>query len=104
MSTVTSVSPSATSSSAPTAQSRSPATLPKGRNEHYAYYHCRTRGCDARYYPVTDVEREFRRFVERLQPKPEIIAGVCDAAVTAWKKSFSDTERDNAVLSDACLS
>lgn len=71
---------------------------PKGRNEHYAYYHCRTRGCDARYYPVRDVEEEFRRFVERLQPKPEIIAAVCDATVEAWKKKLTDGETDNGVL------
>lgn len=69
-----------------------------GRSERYAYYHCPTRNCDARNYPVGDMEDEFRRFVERLQPKPEIIAAVCDAAVEAWKKKLSEGERDNAAL------
>lgn len=69
-----------------------------GRNQRYAYYHCRTRGCKARSYPVGEVENEFRLFVERLQPKPDMVAALCDAAAEAWKKKRSDAEKDKAAL------
>jgi DNA invertase Pin-like site-specific DNA recombinase len=69
-----------------------------GRTQRYPYYHCRTRGCQARSYPVAAVEDEFRRFIERLQPKSEIVSAVCEAAVVAWKKTRAAEEEDKAVI------
>jgi DNA invertase Pin-like site-specific DNA recombinase len=69
-----------------------------GRTQRYPYYHCRTRGCKARSYPVAAVEDEFRRFIEQLQPKPDIVSAVCQAAIATWKKTRAAEEEDKAVI------
>jgi site-specific DNA recombinase len=69
-----------------------------GRNERYAYYRCPSRDCKAHSYGAGDMQDEFRRFIERLQPKAEIVSAVCNAAVETWKKNASDAEQDNAKM------
>jgi site-specific DNA recombinase len=62
-----------------------------GRNNKYGYYHCANGSCRSRNIPRQDLEREFLRLIEQLQPKAEYLDLFREIVLDVWKERRKET-------------
>ena len=57
---------------------------PKGRKEHYAYYHCNKKGC-SNYIPKQELETAFVEYLKAVTPIPEYIELFERSVMQVWQ-------------------
>jgi len=72
----------------------------RGRNNHYAYYHCANRACGQRSksYRVRALHDEFEVFLDQVSPKSELIEKLKQMIIGAAKRRQGFIEARNARL------
>ena len=63
---------------------------PKGRKQHYAYYHCFTKDCPMRNKGLgkTDVEEDFKSLVSSLTPNAKFLDCLVEALQAYWSEQL----------------
>ena len=62
-----------------------------GRSNKYGYYHCPNQACRSRNIPRQELESEFLKLIEQLQPKAEYLNLFREIVLDVWKDRQKET-------------
>jgi site-specific DNA recombinase len=75
----------------------------KGRTKKYPYYRCTDRSCRSVNIRKEDMEKQFRLFLEKLQPNPEYIRLFSEIVLEVWKSKQADVLLQRTALEKRCM-
>jgi len=62
-----------------------------GRSNKYGYYHCPNQACRSRNIPRQQLESEFLKLIEQLQPKADYLNLFREIVLDVWKDRQKET-------------